>query len=320
MSAELSTTTEIKTPAVGETVDLDAMSAQERFDYLNQMNGGYYAEQGLTADTLDDYLSALEAEQDSTSPELTAEAQEIRAQVYELAADGKNADKIRVMQLVLEVINLIRRGGIKLAAGMALLVVLAGCGPTSEATPSPDPEVSASATPEAPEVSPEEITSQFEIPSGLDDQALAEAYIQRINAWWNYGATAGISKDEKLTQLGLGPFALDIADQNSDPIAEGFLTSTNEAEKEANTSINANTIELFIQSELKGEAPYEHTLSLVSLDAVGSPAEGVRVLRITVKESSNRPADSFNADPPYSVELRFVVDGDTEKLESWSKI
>jgi len=202
-----------------------------------------------------------------------------------------------------------------LASMLALLTVLAACAPNPAPEPV-QPEVVETAAPAAPEISPEEITASFEIPIGLSDQELAETYIERINAWWNYAAAKGLSEDERLRELGLGPFALDIAEGNARPISEGLLADSNTEGEETNTAINANSLELFIQSELKGEAPYEHTLTLVSLDAAGSPGVGIRVLRLTVDESSNRPEDTFNSKPPFKIEVRFVVEGEAEKVES----
>ncbi len=205
-------------------------------------------------------------------------------------------------------------------SAVALGLALAGTScavPASPQSPEAMPEPSTSlGTPDALEPSLEEVAASFEIPAGLTDEELAEAFVDRTTRWWNYGALPGLSADDRLSDYGLGPFAKLVASEHSSAISEVFLTLDNTSEKDWNAAVNANVIEIFIQSELRGEAPYVRTMSLISLDAAGSPEEGFRVLRMTVEDTSTRSSDSINSRGPFEIEVLFVTVGDLTKVKS----
>lgn len=312
MSSE--TTPITTTEALSTThVDIDAMSAEERFDYLNDMNGGYYAEQGLTAETLDDFLNPLEAEEIAASPEQATEAESLRAQVYELAAQGKNADRNKVVELTLAVFELIRRGGFKLAAGMALVLILAGCGPTGNNEPTPNETSQSEETevPETPEIDPVAITAEFEIPTGLSDEQLAQTYVDRVNAYWNYGTEPELVDDPRLEGASIVEYGELIGSESSDTINDALYTPENTTNRENKSEIQANTITKYVQSLLRGETPYEHNLELVSFDQYGD-TDDTHFLRITVRETST----DGEINNQYQIEVHFVVTGDTQKVSS----
>lgn len=205
------------------------------------------------------------------------------------------------------------------AATAVLTLTLAGCSllapPIAEPEPAPAEESTAPAP--VPTLSDEEIAALFVIPAGVSDQELAEAYVDRKTRWWNFGAAEELADDERRYELGLTDFAQSIADQHADAIAAAWLTSSNTDDTENAIALNANTLAHYIQSLLREEKPYTHTLTLVSLDQYGDNGD-VHVLRVTLRERTSDPTEPVNSRDDVQWELHWVVEGDHYKLQDAS--
>jgi len=195
---------------------------------------------------------------------------------------------------------------------LAVAGLLAACGPVeTPGDPVREPvETAPVELPSAPSL--EQIEEQFSIPNGLSDQALAEAYVDRKQLWWNYGADPSLEAGARDPHYSLEEYAELISALSADSIAQTLYTADNSADVENALDIQVNTLQKYMQTLLKESAPFRHHLELVSLDAVGDNGD-IHVMRMTVREYFS--GDSEPHDSTYPVEVHFVVDGDRVKVQ-----
>ena len=79
--------------------------------------------------------------------------------------------------------------------------------------------------------SAEEITEQFKIPTGLDDDQMAEAFISKLNKWTNFGADPLLAAEYMHSQTDINEFndrTDSIAARNAKIIAPMLLKNDND--------------------------------------------------------------------------------------------
>ncbi|WP_409048284.1 hypothetical protein AB2L57_05830 [Microbacterium sp. HA-8] len=209
-----------------------------------------------------------------------------------------------------------------------------------EEEPTPTPAVTAEAYGGIePNLEGEALTAAFEIPAGLSDEELAQAFIDRMNAWMMYGATPERAaewladrwkgSDGWLTEYGA------VASNNEDAIspalfAEEAITS------EGNLSllalmqeINADSIYRYVRTSFpdldpEDTEPYLRWRELVSVKDVSTyqTEDGTRSLQIAYVEKANGDKNTALGDNQSLSEgiegfwnVAFVTDGSHERVQ-----
>lgn len=228
-----------------------------------------------------------------------------------------------------------------IALGLAAVLALSGCAPADK------PEPVNEEIEEKPEARPyastilhgEELTKEFEIPTGLSDQELGETFAESINAWENYGANPsleaevlgkGLGDDEKLAIYS------DLAEKNADAIAPAILgddwgnhpvSSQLKRQLQENNSVTLNLNALTSDKEYDEESWATYIEDVITTNISDEfTLEGGRRLRIeyVVKDNSDKnrvdkltQVEQYPAEGKLTViEATFIeVDGKTVAVE-----
>lgn len=241
------------------------------------------------------------------------------------------------------------------AIGALSTLALTGCAADNGgAAPSPsettqtqveeEPTPTPAATAEAyggiePNLEGEALTAAFEIPAGLSDEELAQAFIDRMNAWMMYGATperaaewlADRSKgsDGWLTEYGA------VASNNEDAISPALFTEE-AITSEGNISllalmqeINADSIYRYVRTSFpdldpEDTEPYLRWRELVGVKDVSTyqTEDGTRSLQIAYVEKANGDKNTALGDNQALSEgiegfwnVAFVTDSSHERIQ-----
>lgn len=199
--------------------------------------------------------------------------------------------------------------------------------PSATATPSADPTEKPSTPATTPEEEPQ--VDSFEIPAGLEDEELAEVFVDRITDMKNAGATPQFAQDalhvgQESGRDAIIDYARDIAAQNIEALAPQIFTKDalkNEKIKkwlQNLEEINAATLYAYFLTsggQEGDEEPYRRWWEVTDVHSLKADP-GTRKLTIDVYEYENTEKnrmDELGANPiegPGSVTVTFrTIDG-----------
>ncbi len=243
------------------------------------------------------------------------------------------------------------------AIGALSTLALTGCAADNVgAAPSPsettqtqveeEPTPTPAATAEAyggiePYLEGEALTAAFEIPAGLSDEELAQAFVDRMNAWMMYGATPELAAKWDSSSEGNDYWKSEfdkVSSDNESAISPALFTEDAIASEGGLSiltlmqEINADSLYRYILSSFPDRnpediEPYVRWREVANVDDVTPPsaADGTRTLQISYVERANTDKNDTAMDETSELNLikgiegfwnvAFVTDGSNETIQ-----